>query len=137
MEYNQRILDKKAKKDAEARDKAIKIQNWLDATVLISSVEDIHARGMTREKLQDQLEKLCRCWNTKTQERIVIPKKSHIPTLADKQRALVHTFRAHLQLLEDENGGLLEPQNEEDTLQDHFHRDDADFRQFDDDTPVF
>jgi hypothetical protein len=40
---------------------------------------------MTRDKLQDQLEKLRALWNTKTQERIVIPKKSHIPRIKCKR----------------------------------------------------
>ncbi|KAJ7784794.1 hypothetical protein B0H14DRAFT_3506998 [Mycena olivaceomarginata] len=132
-----RNLDAKAKKVVDAADKEAKIQNQLDTTVLISSVKDIYQRGMTREKLQDQLEKLCQCWNTKTRERIVIPKKTHVPNLADKQRVLVHAFQAHLKLLEDKSPILPEPQDEDSTVHDHFHADNMDFGEFNDDTPIF
>jgi hypothetical protein len=58
LKYNQRILAEKAQKVADAAAKAAKIWDRLDVTVLISRVEDIYRHGMTRDKLQDQLEKL-------------------------------------------------------------------------------
>ncbi|KAK7059542.1 hypothetical protein R3P38DRAFT_2758963 [Favolaschia claudopus] len=115
-------------------------QRRLDATVLISRVEDIYERRLTREKLQDQLDKLREQWNTKTEERIVIPKKSHIPKLADKQTALVHAFQAHLKLLEQFPEHLspqLPPQTDKDLVRDFYHGDDADFGMFEDDLAVF
>jgi hypothetical protein len=47
------------------------------------------------------------------------------------------TLQAHLKLLEDESPILPEPQDEDGTVHDHFHADDADFGEFDDDTPIF
>ncbi|KAJ7902286.1 hypothetical protein B0H13DRAFT_2275018 [Mycena leptocephala] len=52
MEYNHRILAEKAQKVADAAAKAAEIRDRLDATVLISSVEDIYRKSMTRDKLQ-------------------------------------------------------------------------------------
>ncbi|KAJ7784853.1 hypothetical protein DFH07DRAFT_763466 [Mycena maculata] len=140
MEYNQRILAEKAQKVADAAAKEAEIQQHLDSTTLISCVEDIYRRGMTREKLQDQLEKLRRRWNTKARENIVIPKKSHIPRLADKQRALVNAFQDHLKLLASASNQTTDfsaPQEEEELVQDHYHADDADFGEFEEDTAVF
>jgi hypothetical protein len=141
MEYNQRILAEKAQKISDAAAKEAKIQQHLDATPLISGIEDIHRRGMTKDKLQDQLEKLRRLWNTQKVERIVIPKKSHIPKLADKQRALVHAFQDHLKLLETSsdqvNSSSSTQQEGSNIVQDHYAGEDADFGEFDDDAPVF
>ncbi|KAJ7439821.1 hypothetical protein FB451DRAFT_1415467 [Mycena latifolia] len=141
MEYNQRILAEKAQKVTDVAAKEAQIQQRLDATPLISCIEDIHQRGMTRDKLQDQLEKLRRLWNTQKVERIVIPKKSHIPKLADKQRTLVHAFQEHLRLLGASSNqvtpGFSVQQEGGDIVRDHFDEDDADFGQFDDDVLVF
>ncbi|KAJ7817071.1 hypothetical protein B0H13DRAFT_1923164 [Mycena leptocephala] len=144
MEYNQRILAEKAQKVAEAAAKEAQIQQRLDATALISRVEDIYQRGMTKDKLQDQLEKLRRRWNTKIVERIVIPKKSHIPKLADKQRALVHAFQEHLKLLETSSNQEIPssssfsgPAEVGNVVREHYDGDDEDFGQFDDDAPIF
>ena len=91
-EYNDGILAEKAQKIVDATAKEVEIQSRLDAIPLISCVEDISKHGMTREKLDEQLEKLRQRWNTKGHDNIAIPKKSHIPKLADKQRALVNAF---------------------------------------------
>ncbi|KAJ7915018.1 hypothetical protein B0H13DRAFT_2324819 [Mycena leptocephala] len=141
MQYNQRILAEKAQKISDAAAKEAQIQQRLDATPLISRIEDIYRRGMTKDKLQDQLEKLRRLWNTQKVERIVIPRKSHIPKLADKQRALVHAFQAHLKLLETSsdlgNSSSSRQQEGSDIVQDHYAGEDADFGEFDDDAPIF
>ncbi|KAJ7772022.1 hypothetical protein DFH07DRAFT_768130 [Mycena maculata] len=141
MEYNQHILAEKAQKVTDAAAKEAQIQHRLDATPLISHIEDIHRRGMTKDKLQDQLEKLRRLWNTPKVERIVIPRKSHIPKLADKQRALVHAFQEHLRLVGTSSNqvilGPLVQQEGGDIVHNHFDGDDEDFGQFDDDVPVF
>jgi hypothetical protein len=42
-----------------------------------------------------------------------------------------------LKLLEDDNPIAPEPQDEDGLVHDHFHADDADFGQFEDDTPIF
>jgi hypothetical protein len=95
---------------------------------------------MTRDKLQDQLEKLRALWNTKTQERIVIPKKSHIPRLADKQRALVNAFQDHVKLLtasSEQNTRSSAPQMAEGFVREHYHGDDEDFGECEDDVTTF
>jgi hypothetical protein len=140
MEYNQRILAEKAQKIADIAAREVEIQAHLDSTILISCVEDIYKRGMTREKIQDQLEKLRRCWNTKARENIVIPKKSHIPRLADKRRTLVHAFQEHTRLLasaSNSNADLPVLQEEEEIIRDHYDADDADFGEYDCDAAVF
>ncbi|KAJ7907868.1 hypothetical protein B0H13DRAFT_1618086 [Mycena leptocephala] len=140
MEYNHRILAEKAQKVATAAAKAAEIRDRLDATVLISRVEDIYGRGMTRDKLQDQLEKLRAMWNTKTQERIVIPKKSHIPRLAEKQSALVNAFQDHLKLLSassEQNVGHPGPEMAAEFVREHYYSDDEDFGEFEGDAATF
>ncbi|KAJ7218685.1 hypothetical protein GGX14DRAFT_356795 [Mycena pura] len=140
MEYNQRILAERAQKVAVAAAKAAEIKDRLDATALISRVEDIHSRGMTRDKLQDQLDKLRALWNTKTQERIVIPKKSHIPRLAEKQTALVNAFQDHLKLLAvsaEQNLGHLGPQIAVAFAREHYYSDDEDFGELEGDVAAF
>ncbi|KAJ7017539.1 hypothetical protein C8F04DRAFT_1017498, partial [Mycena alexandri] len=136
VQYNQRILAERAQKVAVAAAKAAEVRDRLDATILISCVEDIHSRGMTRDKLQDQLEKLRALWNTKTQERIVIPKKSHIPRLADKQTALVNAFQAHTELLaafSQQNVRYSGPQTAGGFVREHYFSDDEDFGEFEGD----
>ncbi|KAJ7801987.1 hypothetical protein B0H14DRAFT_3489001 [Mycena olivaceomarginata] len=140
MEYNHRILAEKAQKVADAAVKAAEIRDRLDATVLISSVKDIYRKGMTKDKLQDQLEKLQAMWNTKTQENIVIPKKSHIPRLAEKQRALVNTFQDHVNLLaasSEQNVRYSGPQMAEGFVRGHYHSDDEDFGECEGDGAAF
>ncbi|KAJ7130410.1 hypothetical protein C8R44DRAFT_613676 [Mycena epipterygia] len=140
MQYNQRMLAERAEKIALAAAKAAEIRDRLDATVLISCVEDIYARGMTRDRLQDQLDKLRALWNTKTQERIVIPKKSHISRLPQKQTALVKAFQDHLKLLEassEQNTGFLGPQMGVEFVREHYYSDDEDFGEFEGDGAAF
>ncbi|KAF8215157.1 hypothetical protein K438DRAFT_2123935 [Mycena galopus ATCC 62051] len=140
MEYNRRILAEKAQKVADAAAKAAEIRDRLDTTVLISRVEDIYRKGMTRDKLQDQLEKLRAMWNTKTQERIVIPKKSHIPRLAEKQCALVNAFQDHLKLLAASSEPLVHysgPQMAEGFVREHYYSDDEDFGELEGDAATF
>ncbi|KAJ7715496.1 hypothetical protein B0H14DRAFT_3522618 [Mycena olivaceomarginata] len=63
------------------------------------------ALRMTRERLDDQLEKLRRLWNRdKKNPRIDIPKKSHISLKSEKQDALARAFVTHLTLLEQVQG---------------------------------
>ncbi|KAK7001190.1 hypothetical protein R3P38DRAFT_3217376 [Favolaschia claudopus] len=123
---------------ADLKDEVKKAEEKLQDA--ISRVEDIYERRLTREKLQDQLDKLRARWNTKTEDCITIPKKSHIPKLADKQTALVHAFQAHLKLLEQfpEHSGLSSsPQMEDNLVQEHYHGDDADFGVYEEDLAAF
>jgi hypothetical protein len=139
-ENNCRWNTERAQKVADAAAKAAEIRDRLDATVLISRVEDICKKGMTREKLQDQLDKLRALWNTKTQERIVIPKKSHIPKLAEKQHALVNAFQDHVNLLtasSEQNTPYSGPQMAEGFVREHYHSDDEDFGEFEGDGVAF
>ncbi|KAJ7650528.1 hypothetical protein FB45DRAFT_1017922 [Roridomyces roridus] len=137
MEYNLRVLAEKDQKEAAVAEKAAEIQRRLDATVLISRVEDIFEKKMTRLQLQDQLEKLRNKWNTKTKTRIDIPKKSHIPKLADKQRALTTAFQEHLKLLastpEEQSGASSGCQE---LVQDHFDEEDEEYGQLDEDAAL-
>ncbi|KAF7290195.1 hypothetical protein MIND_01332900 [Mycena indigotica] len=105
-EYDARMLDKKEAANAKKLAKADAIRSRLDSIPLIKSINDIRVPWMTRERLDDQLEKLRRLWNPdkKKSQRITIPCKSHIPKLADKQKALEDAFSAHLALLADEVG---------------------------------
>ncbi|KAJ7803289.1 hypothetical protein B0H14DRAFT_2613585 [Mycena olivaceomarginata] len=131
------FLPRKAQKVADAALKAAEIRDRLDATVLISSVEDIYRRSMTRDRLQDQLEKLRALWNTKTQERIVIPKKSHILRLAEKQRALVNAFQDHVNLLEASSEQNVRYSGPQMAVREHYHSDDEDFGEFEGDRAPF
>ncbi|KAJ6588296.1 hypothetical protein B0H19DRAFT_1301001 [Mycena capillaripes] len=140
MQYNQRILAERAQKVALAAAKAAEVRDRLDATVLISRVEDIYARGMTRDKLQDQLNKLRAMWNTKKQERIVIPLKSHISRLPEKQTALVNAFQDHLKLLTastDQNTSYSGPQMPPEFVREHYFSDNEDFGELEGDGAAF
>ncbi|KAJ7763617.1 hypothetical protein DFH07DRAFT_770789 [Mycena maculata] len=92
-----------AEKEQANADKAVQeaaIQSRLDAVLLIESADEILARGMTNAKLDDQLEKLRRLWNSGKHHQIDIPNKSSLKTKPKKQAALQAAFEAHLALLE-------------------------------------
>ncbi|KAF7358820.1 hypothetical protein MSAN_01221600 [Mycena sanguinolenta] len=101
-EWDARLVAEKeqAKADKAAREAAI--QSRLDAVPLIESADEILARGMTNAKLDDQLEKLRRLWNSGKHHQIDIPNKSALKTKPKKQAALQAAFTAHLALLEEQ-----------------------------------
>ncbi|KAJ7059127.1 hypothetical protein C8F01DRAFT_989706 [Mycena amicta] len=102
-EYDARMLAEKEQVNAKKIAKAMAIRDRLDAVPLIKQVSDIYLPGMTRDRLEDQLEKLRRLWNPdkKKPKKIDIPCKSHIPRLPQKQAALETAFIAHLELLKE------------------------------------
>ncbi|KAJ7064012.1 hypothetical protein C8F01DRAFT_955585, partial [Mycena amicta] len=99
-EYDARMLTEKEKVNAKKIAKEAAIRDRLDAVPFIKQVSDIYLPGMTRDRLEDQLEKLRRLWNPdkKKPKKIDIPCKSHIPRLPQKQAALEAAFTAHLEL---------------------------------------
>ena len=73
-------------------------------------------------------------------ERIVIPKKSHIPRLSEKQHALVNAFQDHVKLLaasSEQNTQYSGTQMSAEFVHKHYHSDDEDFGEFEGDAPTF
>ncbi|KAJ7059945.1 hypothetical protein C8F01DRAFT_1254048 [Mycena amicta] len=121
-DYDTKMLAAKEQAIAKKAARADAIRERLDSIPLIKSVDDIFIPGMTRDRLDDQLEKLRRLWNPdkKKPQRIAIPLKSHVPKLADKQNTLKEGFVAHLALLEQEMaahgvGGLVGDDSDDET----------------------
>ncbi|KAF7303520.1 hypothetical protein MIND_00581200 [Mycena indigotica] len=108
-EYNAAMVVEKQQTQAKKVAREDEITAQLNSTPFIKSVQDIYRPEMTRARLDDQLEKMRRRWNTdKKNPRMFMPKVSHIPLHIDKQEALAAAFPLHEALLrEDEEAGGL------------------------------
>ncbi|KIY61167.1 hypothetical protein CYLTODRAFT_415625 [Cylindrobasidium torrendii FP15055 ss-10] len=93
--FNENVALMRKEKEAEKSRKVAATTARLGNVVLILHVNDIQKKGMTRAKLDDQLDKLCKMWGA----RISISCKSSILRHPEKVEALTKAIRDHNELL--------------------------------------
>jgi hypothetical protein len=99
-EFEQKLVEMKREKKAAKLEKERAFQRTLDATELITAVDQIS--GLTGKMIDIQLEKLKRRWGT---PRIDAGKKSD--RVAVKKQTLEKAFKAHLELLKTDTMNLV------------------------------
>ncbi|KAJ7049120.1 hypothetical protein C8F01DRAFT_1093817 [Mycena amicta] len=140
-EYDQRVLAEKHQKELDAAAKEARIQAALDTVPLIKSVDNVKKKWMTRDHLDEQLDKLRRMWNTNGVEKIKFPLKKDMKNCPEKQAALIAAFTTHLELLKvvqdpsASSSSSIEPPIE--LVREHWDADDAELEICVEDVAIF